>query len=295
MATQTLVKHGTQAGYKAEKKAGNVCDRCRKASRVYYYQYSDAGKAQNLKFSTHDVIDNLYGQIQRKPTQGSSRATQPRQAPAQSPAEGATEPVQPQPDPDPDQPNPEPRGLGDRLSDALKGFTLGAERKPETYVESDEIPEYLRPLTPDPEPGGQDWSTVKEDEFLITPQGMELIQENMGTYLSVIGMTLELVDPYCGPILAENLENIVKRWSRVIAHYPRAAKFFMSETGGVIMEWIGAIQATWPVLFAIYEHHLARTIRTDHGRVMRVSPNGQREYPDATMPPMPDTFDYSVG
>jgi hypothetical protein len=161
-------------------------------------------------------------------------------------------------------------------------------------VNTDEMPDYLRTVDPDPEPQDPDSTPVNDNDFIITKDGMVLIEQNMGTYLSVIGMTLEMVDPYCGPILAENFDNIVGRWSKVIARYPAAAKFFMSEGGGMLMDWIGAIQATWPVLYAIYEHHLSRTVRTEKGRVMRVTNNGQAPDIDPTMPPAAPDYAYTT-
>jgi hypothetical protein len=124
---------------------------------------------------------------------------------------------------------------------------------------------------------------------------MKKIEENLGMYLSVVGMTVEMIDPYCGPVFAENVENIVKRWAIVIGHYPAAAKLFLENQSGVLFAWIGAIQATWPVLYAIYEHHLSRTVRTDRdGRIMRLR-RTDGAFVDATAPNFPDNFEYKAG
>jgi hypothetical protein len=162
------------------------------------------------------------------------------------------------------------------------------------YVESDAAPDYLHSVEPDPDPMGDDWAEVKPDEFVVTKQHMERIQDNMGTYLSVVSMTLSLADPYCAPN-DDEIDELVKRWSKVIARYPRAAKFFMSEGGGALMDWIGAATATWPILIRLYEHHLSHEIKTDKGQVYRVHPSANGQPVDATMPPVPDTYDYSVG
>jgi hypothetical protein len=123
---------------------------------------------------------------------------------------------------------------------------------------------------------------------------MAKIEENLGTYISVIGITMEMVDPYCGAALANNLPKMVERWTKVIAHYPKAANLFLDSKGGVIMQWIGAIQASWPFLWAIYEHHLARTIRVHNGVVERKVGDNPFQGFDATMPPMQDKFAYTV-
>jgi hypothetical protein len=192
------------------------------------------------------------------------------------------------------EPRPDPT-LADRFGQALKGAFV----KPDNdYVPVEDGPDYINPIDPDPEPQSGDWSEVGEEDYVINAAGMALIEDNLGTYMSVLGITLEMIDPYCGPILAENFDNIVGRWTKVIARYPKAAKLFMSKDGGTIMTWIGALQATWPVLIAVYDHHLARNVQTDRqGRVFRVTnpdaKNNGQGHVDSTMPPMPG-YDYRV-
>lgn len=290
---QRLAKHGSEAGYKAESKAGQGhCERCSNAHRVYARQYRPMGRKQGLKYGTYDVIDHLYVQSQREPNprRSNSAPLRPTASTAENVAESepsqGTESASGEPQQSPRQ------SLGATLADRMRRIVV-PESEP-NYVNTDEIPPYIHAIESDPDPVDPDSSTVKDDtDYVITKENMVLIEENMGTYLSVIGMTLEMVDPYCGPILAENLDNIVNRWSKVVARYPAAAKLFMSKGGGTIMDWIGAIQATWPVLFAIYEHHLSRNIRTENGRVMRVTNNGQGPTVDPTMPPTPD-YAYTV-
>lgn len=292
---QRLAKHGSEAGYNAHRDVGDMCERCRNAHRVYARQYRPTGKAKGLHYGTHEVIDHLYSQSQST-SKGSQRSSSQR---SQSPyaAESAAEDgytvtaEERQGESEPRSGEPTGPTLADRLSEGMRKLRVSGSND---YVESDDAPDYLHTIDPDPEPEG-DWSEVKADEFVIGRKEMDLIEDNLGTYLSVIGITMEMVDPYCGPILAENLETMVNRWTKVIARYPRAAKLFMSQEGGLIMLWIGAIQATWPVLIAVYKHHLSHEIQTDKGRIFRVgrSANGHQETVDATMPPMPQ-YDYTV-
>jgi hypothetical protein len=283
-----LAKHGSNAGYQREQKTGQICDRCRKAHRVYNKQYTKAGKAQGLHYGSFDVIDHLY-------SAGTARgAARQAQARAGTLPTGTAETGTHTPETEPEAGQSQAElgtgtGIGARLRDAVSALSV-----PQYVQDSGEIPEYLHTIDPDPEPADPDSAPVQDETFVITREGMVLIEENLGTYLSVIGMTLEMVDPYCGPILAENIENIVSRWSKVIARYPSAARIFMAKGGGTIMDWIGAIQATWPVLYAIYEHHLSRTVRTEKGRVMRVMNNGQASTVDPTMPPAQPDYAYTT-
>jgi hypothetical protein len=140
---------------------------------------------------------------------------------------------------------------------------------------------------------GEGWQPAPDTEYVINAQGLKVIQENLATYLSVVGITVEMIDPYCGPILAQNFDNIVARWSKVIAHYPKAADLFLQGSGGVIFTWIGALQATWPVLYAIYQHHLAKSVMVaPDGRIYNKSqmPNPNGQFPD----PLQPEFQYSA-
>lgn len=288
MATQ-LAKHGSEAGYRAEISHGEACPRCRNAHRQFDKQYTKIGKRQGLKYTRYEVIDHLYrpgkARVTTVPDQRVPETYRPQ--PASEPARTDGEPM-PSAGQASDMPGPEPT-IGERLTAGLRNL---ASKHDQEYVETDEYPDYLTPIAPDAEPGDEEWSEIRDEEFVINAAGMKLIEENLGTYLSIVGMTAEMIDPYCGPILAENFDNIVNRWSKVIAHYPKAAKLFLDTKGGTIFAWIGALQATWPVLYAIYEHHLARTVKTQGTTVFRRGANGQM--PDATMPPMTDTYQYSA-
>lgn len=266
MATNTLIRHGTDRGYRLESKTASVCERCRNAHRVYQTQFRAQGRKQGLKFNGDDVIDHLYKASRAEQRRNTSRApigTSP-QKPADKPAE---------PDPNPES---EP-SLGDKLADRIRSFTIGSGASEPEYVSEDGTG-YVHQIDDTDDPG-PDWEPLEDAEFIINAAGLKKIEENLGTYLSIVGMTVEMIDPFCGPILAQNFDNIVAKWSKVIAHYPKAAELFLDGKGGIIFTWIGALQATWPFLYAIYQHHLAKTIA--------VAPNGQI-YRKGQTPPSPN-------
>jgi hypothetical protein len=293
---QRLVKHGTDAGYKTELQTGNVCDRCRTAHRVYARQFTKKGRAAGLKYGAHDVIDNLYSRSNSEPRVSPSRsgrsADTPTPTESRQPDDLGDYTVSGSPSPDGGAQDGSGPSLRDRVSEGLSRLRVKGGND---YVDNGEAPDYIHPIDDkDPDPEGE-WAEVGDEEFIINKAGMVLIEENLGTYLSVLGITMEMVDPYCGPILAENFDNIVGRWTKVIARYPRAAKLFMSKDGGTLMTWIGAIQATWPVLLAVYEHHLARTVKVNNlGQPYKVTKaQSQNGHFDATTPPMPG-YEYTV-
>lgn len=261
MATTTPIRHGTRAGYKAEMQHGKACSRCQAANRVFQRQYTKAGKAKGLKYTVHEVIDQLEHVTRTGPPPNLARPT-PSQDRARAPESLPDTGVSPPADPTiTDDPKPDP-SLGDRLAARIRDLTFGNE--PE-YVEENTTG-YVHEID-DPDQMGPEWEPADEVEFIINAAGLKQIQENMATYLSVIGITVEMIDPYCGPILAQNFDNMIDRWSKVVAHYPAAAKLFLDGKGGVLFAWIGGIQATWPVIYALYQHHLAKTVA--------VAPNGQ--------------------
>lgn len=289
---QTLIKHGTERGYRAELVTGKICDRCRNGHRVFDRQYSAKGKREGIKYRTDQVLDHLYTPGKPGRNQSQTRIRPVETASGQPQDSPETRGRQ---EPDSGEVGSE-QGLRDRmrslLADGLSGLQVDVGN---TYVEDENIPDYLqdaaRDTPKDSEPEG-DWSAVTNEEYVLSAADVRLIEENMGTYLSVVGMTLEILDPYCGHILGDNLENMVKRWTKVATRYPAASRLFMAKGGGVIMDWIAAIQATWPFLYALYEHHLAGTVKTDKGRVYRVTPNGSGPMPDSTSPVM--DYDYTV-
>jgi hypothetical protein len=291
-----LVRHGTNSGYRAELGAGNEpCRRCHNAHLVYQTQYTKEAKAKGLKYKGDQVIDHLYG------TGTPSNPSRPTHAPrtaedGPSPDFGGytvgAVPSDPEPPTGRDGPT-----LLERIA-ALRVSTPDNDGGNE-YVEDSEYPDYITPnsVDPDPDPDGADYSQVppNSDEYVINAAGMAKIEDSLGTYLSIFGITMEMVDPYCGPILAENMDNIVRHWSKVIAKYPKAAELFMDGKGGTLMTWIGAIQATWPFLFAIYQHHFSKDIQTSGGNIYKKNANGAGRF-DPTMPPMnDDPFQYTAG
>lgn len=288
---KSLARHGSEAGYRAELKTDNVCARCRNGHRQYDRQFSKAFKAKGVKYNRYDVIDHLYQPAaSARPARGQARAARTGQAPAREPA-GWQEDA---PDSAGEASDDEARvrSLADRVGDAL-----GKAVNSQPYVESDEPPSDFQEVDPDPEPADGEWSEVSQADFVINAATVAEIEENLATYMSVVGITLEMVDPYCGAIAADNLDNMVKKWTKVIVRYPKAAALFMDAKGGLFMTWIGALQSTWPLVKAVYDHHLARTVRTENGRVFfkNQSANGGPRV-DATMPPMPqDAYQYSAG
>lgn len=176
-----------------------------------------------------------------------------------------------------------PKAPGIRVS-VVTPSTGGED--PQDYPQGDtpgfDAPESLANarVSPDPEPGV---SPNDIPDFIITPGIRNDIAGKLGLFAAIIGMPLETMDPICGPVFAGNIDNMINSYLPIICRSPGAVKFFQSTSGGWL-DWIRALQATWPVIKIAYMHHLARTVGKD-----------TRPMPDGTMPPRPrDDYDYSA-
>ena len=176
-----------------------------------------------------------------------------------------------------------PNTGGIRVS-VITPTTTGDENPdyPQGDMPTHDAPEFLTNarVTPDPEPGE---SPNDIPDFIITPGIKNDIAGKLGLFAAIIGMPLETMDPICGPVFAANIDNMINSYLPIICRSPGAVKFFQSTSGGWL-DWIRALQATWPVIKIAYMHHLARTVSKD-----------TRPMPDGTMPPRPrDDYEYSA-
>lgn len=156
---------------------------------------------------------------------------------------------------------------------------------PQSDIPTQDAPESLlnARVTPDSDPdaGPADFDYVPD--FVVTPGMRNDIAGKLGLFAAIIGMPLETMDPICGPVFASNVDNMINSYLPIICRSPGAVKFFQSTSGGWL-DWIRALQATWPVIKIAYLHHLSRSVGRD-----------TRPMPDGTMPPMrPDNYDYSA-
>lgn len=170
------------------------------------------------------------------------------------------------------------------------GVTGAGQPEPVTWPSPDmptfDAPDSLRnaEVPADPDPAQAEHDVYNEPEFLVTPKIRNEIAGNLGVWAAVIGIPFEAIDPYCGKIFAQNIDGMINSYLPLITRSPGAVKFFTARSGGWL-DWVRALEATWPVIVAIYAHHLARTVNKD-----------TRPMPDATLPPQgADSFAYTAG
>ncbi len=151
-------------------------------------------------------------------------------------------------------------------------------------------------VNPDPPPADQpdsQYGYPDDTPFILTPGMKADAKGKLALFGTLVATPLDMVDPYCGAALSQNLDNMIDKAMPLIMRSPAAMKFLTSTSGG-IMEWLAFLQACWPVVTAAYAHHLARSvIRGADGNYYRRQ--GETTIAtDPNMPPVPDSYDYSA-
>jgi hypothetical protein len=251
MAINTI-QHGTRSGYRHGCRDRNTCPGNEKGVKCIdaANQYNRDMRAAHRQARNRTSVK--VGSTRREPRAGGYRVA--LGIPSSQPRDAGTGPGPGDTWPNPDMP----------VHDA-----------PDSLVNAQ--------VADDPEPAESGQDVYNQPEFIVTPTMKNDIAGKLGLFAAIIGMPFEAIDPYCGGIFAANVDNMINAYLPIITRSPGAVKFFMSKTGGWL-DWIKALEATWPVVVAVYSHHLAKTVQRDN-----------RPRPDATMPPQPaDDFNYTA-
>lgn len=98
------------------------------------------------------------------------------------------------------------------------------------------------------------------------------IEGKLAFAFGMAGQTWSLADPVCGSVLMESGPAMAKAYMPLICQSPDMVRWLSK--GGSFLLWADALMATWPLLQAIFAHHIARTISAQQ------SPNGTVPTPD---------------
>jgi hypothetical protein len=165
----------------------------------------------------------------------------------------------------------------------------GASQEPgEAIADTEPSPEWQEiadSTEPDPDPvDGQDdrYNKPPEDRiFTVSKVIREDIEGKIGFFWGMSASAIQMFDPYCGSVMVQRTEIIAAKMTPIICKSPDLVNWFSSKGGGY-MEWLDLAIAFWPVMEAIYAHHLAKSV-------------DNRPVVDATTPPMqPDYSQYAA-
>lgn len=105
------------------------------------------------------------------------------------------------------------------------------------------------------------------------------IEGKLALLLAVPVTTWAAVDPYCGGVMGDNLDSIVRKATPLICQSPQAVKWFTE--GGIYLLWLDLALAVQPVAVAAWRHHVAGTVTIIDGQ-----PVPSRRGPDGRVVPL---------
>jgi hypothetical protein len=145
-------------------------------------------------------------------------------------------------------------------------------------------------VNPDPDPvePGQELNGNKP-KFIITTEVKNTVRGRLNLAGELLSAPLEAIDPYCGPVFANNVGNMINAYLPIICRSPGAVRYILMLDGG-FLDWINALRASWPVIQAVYAHHLGRTVvkDADTEEYVRRAKTGDVNH-------VSDTLSYSAG
>jgi hypothetical protein len=124
----------------------------------------------------------------------------------------------------------------------------------------------------DPEPQSPVPEYKPRTTIRVTASVRRDVEGKLALLFGIMGQTWSLADPLCGTALAEAGPDMAKKYMPLICQSPDIVKWMTK--GGNFLLWIDAIMATWPVIQAIFAHHIAKTA------TWPASPNGMVPHAD---------------
>lgn len=139
----------------------------------------------------------------------------------------------------------------------------GQETVPEKVVEiPDEVPqEWGEEFAPDPTPG--EVPKLKKAVIRpttsgnVTPALKKKISAEIEAYIEFAALPIVLRDPTCGQALHEQAKPIADAIANLLARNPELAHKFLAT--GVLGDWLKLLSVTYPVLKAVFDHHITKT------------------------------------
>lgn len=84
------------------------------------------------------------------------------------------------------------------------------------------------------------------------------VADELHTYLEMAAMTWGLRDEYCAGVLSDTSQDIADRLADLIAPNPKLVEWL--HTSGLVGDWLKLLMAVKPVVSAIKDHHITKTV-----------------------------------
>lgn len=132
--------------------------------------------------------------------------------------------------------------------------------------------EDIAAITPD-DPLPFDLKNTKGNapDIKITKRVRDDVEGKIAFMISVTGSMAAMIDPVCGGAFLANGDAVAGKLTPIICKSPEAVQWFRKSSN--FMLYLDLLVACWPIMTAIFAHHMAKD---------------RHVITDATMPPMPD-------
>ena len=92
----------------------------------------------------------------------------------------------------------------------------------------------------------------------LTKLQKQKILDKFEIMVKMPGMFLGMVDPVCGGALANNSMSIAESMIPIISRNPEMLAWFLSDSTGAMMDYMGVLWACMPVGMTVYNHHFGK-------------------------------------
>lgn len=110
-------------------------------------------------------------------------------------------------------------------------------------------PEKVQPAKPKPRP--------------VTAAARKRVADELEAYVKMAALTWSLRDEHCAPVLSDQSRAIADSLATILGRNPALLQWV--EHTGMIGDWVKLWMAISPVVSAIREHHITKTVKSDDG------------------------------
>jgi hypothetical protein len=126
--------------------------------------------------------------------------------------------------------------------------------------------EFRDEIEQDPAPGkpaksGRAAAAPKAPAKRVTATVRKQLADEIEAYLILGAGAWQMRDPYCGEVMEKQAQEIAVRMAAILGRNPRIVEWL--HTTNTIGDWVKLGMAILPVLTAIREHHIRKTVGTD--------------------------------
>lgn len=155
------------------------------------------------------------------------------------------------------------------LLDRLKN---GDNDAADSVVFDDDFPDDLaKEIVPDPVPGKARSSSrgaghgpaasTSSARRPVSAAVRKRLADELHAYATMVALAWTVRDDYCGPVLNDQARAIAEALADIIGRNPAMVRWV--ETSGIVGDWMKLSMAIMPVVTAVRQHHIVRSVPSD--------------------------------